>query len=190
MKDILLKVLFIIFAVPSIVLASQGEHHGSHGIETLTWYYINSAIFFTAMFFILRKPCKQFFMQRRDKIKNNIDEATRVYEEAVKALVAAKTKHEHLQEELDKITDGIIDEAQRQAEHITQLAEYKADYLRATAKQMIEAEEKKALKSLNTEFSKVLVEDVVNDIKSSLNVELDRKLISDGISKINGENLN
>ena len=182
MRTKLKNFIFIFLLIPSVAFASEGEHHG---IDSLTWYYINAAVFFSFIFYVLRKPCKEAFLKRREGIKANVDEANKVYTDALNALNSAKAKHEHLEEELQKISDDIITEAKEQAQHIVQVAESRASYLQATAKQMIEAEEKKALKNLSAEFSKILVQDTINDVKSSINEELDRKLIVNGVEKIN-----
>ncbi|MGI6681064.1 MAG: hypothetical protein ACOX3T_06265 [Bdellovibrionota bacterium] len=178
-KTFLLTLALMQVLTPSLLLASDG---GSHGIESLTWYYINSGLFFGVLFLILRKPCKKYFASRREVIISNVDEASKALEDAQKALANAKRKHEFLEEELGKIRDEIIDEANEQANHIINMATEKAEYLKSMSKKMIEAEEKKALKNLNAAFGKILIEDTTNDIKSSLSAENDNELI---LKKIN-----
>lgn len=183
-------IVFVVLFAPSVLCAVFADKaHAHHGIASLQWYYVNAAIFFYFLFVILRKPVIKFFASRRDTIKNRVDEANKIYNDALNAFNSAKEKHENLETELQKIYDNIIFEAKEQAEHIELVAEKKASYLKETAKQMIDAEEKKAIKNLNVAFSKMLVENVTNDIKSSLNNELDDKLINSGIEKISNESL-
>ncbi len=178
MKNFIFKITTILF-FPNVIFASQEAGH--HGIESLTWYYVNSFIFFAVLFFFLRKPMKKAFQDRKTSVFNNINEAAKIFNDAQKELQIAQKKHECLDEELGKIKDGILAEAEEQAKSIINIANKKATYLKDSARQMILAEEQKALKNLSKEFGEMLIQSATKDIKESLNADVDKKLIERGI---------
>ncbi len=181
MRNIILKIVTIFF-LPGIVFASQDGGH--YGISSLTWYYVNSFIFFATLFFIIKKPMKKTFKERKNNFSNSIEEASKVFNDAESALIKVQKRNESLDSELKKIKDAIILEANEQANNIIDVANKKVTYLKDSAKQMIVAEEQKALNNLSKQFGEMLINSVTQDIKKSLSDDLDKKLIYRGIDDV------
>ncbi|SFV71085.1 ATP synthase F0 sector subunit b [hydrothermal vent metagenome] len=135
-------------AVPSLVLASGGEHHSVTMLESDFKYRIlNFAIFAGLVYYLVANPIKAFFVGRREDIANQLAEI----EEKLKASKNERVlAEENLVKASKKAEELIVDagkEAKLLSSAIAEKNENSLTLLEKHAKEKQEVEVKKATKA-------------------------------------------
>ncbi len=180
----LLLIYFCYFLIFELKFENQILEEIQKGVQKNIWYYINSLLFFGTLVCFLRTPIKQAFSQRKNIIKDDIENSKKLFEDTKKEYEEIKNKVLNIKSERAKIREDIINEANRQADEIIQNASKRAALLQESASLMIQSEEKKALTGLSLQFSEILIQEAKKEIKSSLSDDLEDRLIDKGLERI------
>ncbi|MBI2341016.1 MAG: ATP synthase F0 subunit B [Deltaproteobacteria bacterium] len=148
---------------PKLALAvEEAVHHGNPGPGLdLVFREINFLILIAVLFFLLRKPVKEFFKHRSATLKGEVEEAKKLNSEARK-------QHEEISHRLKKVeqeTQGLVDSFKKDGEmergKLLEQARVYAEKIREDAKKIAENEVKKAredLKEMTVELARNLAQ--------------------------------
>lgn len=109
---------------------------------------VNVAIFFTILYLLLRKPTREFFAARFQKIRAALDRAAREKAEAQARIKAIDERLAQLDQETARIKDTARQEAAAETERLKAQTQAEIEKIRDTARREIEAAKQTALVEL------------------------------------------
>ena len=99
----------------------------------------NVAVFFGILYFLLRKPVRQFFTERFAQIRATLERAAREKEEAQKRIRAIDERLAQLDSEVVRIRETARQEAAAETERLRAQTQADLEKIRETARREIEA---------------------------------------------------
>jgi F-type H+-transporting ATPase subunit b len=175
--------LFLVWA--GVAWAAEGGGHGGASKWPDFWYRVlNFALMAGVLFFVLRKPVREFFTKRTRTIANTLAELE------AKKQQAEKSYQEYSQKlaELDKETARILEEHRAQGEaekaKIIAGAEQSAAEIRAQADRAIQQEIKSATLALKREIAELSVAAAEKVLREKVGKEDHQRLIRDFTTKV------
>lgn len=174
-KIIGLIALMVFAIVPGAVYAAGGDHGHGHGIPSVVGLQvINFLLYAALLFYVLRKPVREFFKSRAENYKQALLKAEHAREEAEK-------KKREIQEQLttlENTSESSIMNARKEAaalmEKIQHEAQEFAQKLKFEANQTVAIELEKAKMELRRELLDQAVAMAENMLKDKM-VENDQK---------------
>ena len=164
------------------------EALGSLGINpaALLSQIVNFLILFVALYFLLWKRVMGMFEQRRQRIKNDLDEAEKARSEAA----AERQKYEKLLDEARSERQTIIAQATEQAEKTREeiLADAREEARQIVAKAGVEAQRQReqTLAGLQDQVADLAILAAGKVIGRSLDEAAHRRLIQEFLAEVEG----
>ncbi len=167
--------------------SEDGGHGGESWLSSSFIFKVaNFVILIAVLYWLLAKQAKAFFTNRKESIKqaleeakNNKEEAERRYKEFSGKLAGLEEKAKEiakdLREEGEKEKENIINEAREVAKKILEQAEITASH-----------EIKKAIQELREEATNLIVSLAEETIKKEISGEDQEQLIKDYVDKLSG----
>ncbi|MBI4824848.1 MAG: F0F1 ATP synthase subunit B [Nitrospirae bacterium] len=195
---ILKKLIFLMFIIssifflisPGLALASSeaaehagAEHHGIAWAE-LIWPIINFTFLVGILVFFTRKPFKEFFRSRTEKIESSIKTATEAKELAEKTLTEVRARLSDTRQETDLIIEAAKRTGEKEKASLIAEGEHIKQKIVEQAKASIEFELAKARQAIKSETALLALEAAENEIKKRLGSNEQEKLIDEYIKKI------
>lgn len=109
---------------------------------------VNVAIFFGILYFLLRKPTREFFAQRFAQIRSLLERAAKERAEAQARIKAIDERLAQLDSEVAKIKETARQEAAAESERLKTQTQSEIEKIRDTARREIEAAKQTALVEL------------------------------------------
>lgn len=151
----LLPALGMILLVAAVACASGGaEGEGAHGSGKLmdfVWRVVNFAILAAILYKLAAKGAKGFFTGRRDKIRETMENAISMKEEAERKFKEYDAKLTKATGEIEALTAMIRDQGEAERVKILEDAKATAEKMKEDAKTRIDQEYKRARKELREE---------------------------------------
>ena len=165
-----------VIAVPSLVLASGGEHHTVTMLESdFKYRVLNFTIFAGLVYYLVANPIKAFFVGRSEDISNQLAEI----EEKLKA---SKNKRLLAEENLlkaEKRAEEIVSDAGKEAKLLSaNIAEKNENSLALLEKQLKEKQEVEVKKA-----TKATIDAVLNGGFENSDINVDETKVVSLISK-------
>lgn len=184
---ILSTAALILLAVAGVALASSGEGHGAVAkgwvIED-TYKVMNFVVLAAALFFIARKPVKEFFSSRTTGIHEELEGLELKKAEAEKVLAGYADKIAALDQEAERIVSDYVAQGEDAKKRILAEAEAQAAKLEEMAKRTIEQEFKSAKDQLRQEISEKALAQAEAIVKKSISTEDQDRLVDDYLTKV------
>ena len=176
------------FLTISILTASVSFAQEGHRSELLdmTYRFINFAILFSILYFVLAKPLKEFLASRSDSIKKSLDEAKRVRDEAEKRYKEYQEKMERLTGEARSLRDSLVDEGNREKARIIEEANKAAQRIKEQTQFSGEQEIKKARQALKEETANLITEMTEAKLKNEIKGSDQERLVREYLSEAGG----
>ncbi len=108
----------------------------------------NVAVFFGILYFLLRKPVRQFFVERFAHIRATLERAAKAKEEAQSRIKAIDARLAQLDSEVAKIQEMSRQEVAAETERLKTQTQADIEKIRETARREIEAAKQTALVEL------------------------------------------
>ena len=169
MKKVFLAVLI---TVP-FAFASEGGGHSSE----LFWKTINTIILFAGLAWVIKKWGVQFFTNRRESIKDMVEEAQRAQQESLKALKEAEAKLEDAKNKFQESLKIAEETAKKEREVAIKEAEEIAERIKAQAKEAVDVEIKRGEAELRKYAAKKALEISEKLIKEKVNPDVEKEMI-------------
>jgi F-type H+-transporting ATPase subunit b len=178
----ILSLFFLLIPVTSF--AAEEAHRGE--LADMTYRFINFAILFGALYFILSKPLRNYLGSRSDAIKKALDEARIAREEAEKRYRDYQEKMERLSAEAKLLRDSLIDEGGKEKERIIEEANKAAQRIREQARFTADQEIKKARLALKEEMANLIAEMAEERVKGEIKDSDQERLVKEYTGTLGG----
>ena len=135
--------LALVLAASDLALASGGAgHHPS--IHDIVPFWVNFVIYIALMTVLLRKPIKNGWASRRNRIAEEVSSATADMEAAERELAAVEALTKNLTQEQERARVEILKQGELESGAIVSSAKEKAARLGASTKDLLEGESRSA----------------------------------------------
>ncbi len=187
-KSIFAMAGLILFMGAGLVFASSAgeteaaEHVGWLAIDT--YKVINFAVLAGALFYLARKPVKEFFSSRITSIKDELADLEQKKADAEKALAVYAEKIANLDKESEKIVADYVKQGEEAKKRILAEAELQAEKLEEMAKRNIEQEFKAAKASLLQQVAEKAFQRAEGMVRESISPEDQDRLVDDYLAKV------
>jgi F-type H+-transporting ATPase subunit b len=138
---------------------------------------VNIVIFFTILYFLLRKPTREFFKGRYNEIRAGLERAAKEKAEAEAKMRELDARMSRLNADIAEIKEQARREAEAERERIAAAARAEAEKLQATARREIEAAKQTALIELRRHAAEQAVALAEQVIRRELTPADDAKLL-------------
>jgi len=156
----------------------KGEGHGEEGgTKTLIWKIVNFVAFFGLLFYFLRKPASELFVNRTKAIQQEMLEAKAAREAAEKRLAEIEQKLAHLGEEIAAFRAEAGREDLITAERMRQETEAEAAKILANAEAEIGVIARSARLDLKVYTAQLAVELAKERIQKEMTAETQARLL-------------
>jgi F-type H+-transporting ATPase subunit b len=171
-----------------LVLAQAAEEDSGSLIDVVPGLMIWTLICFAITFFVLRRwafgPIQRVIDQRRDRIRESLDEADRARSEAARLL----EEHHALIARARADSEGILSEARRvadsQRERLKDELDVERDRRIEETRKQIEAETRRALEQIRSEVADLTLEATAKVTGKVLDDADHRRLIEEAIGDL------
>jgi len=187
-----LKTIFFaaILLLYSAAVFASGGTGGEHADPVSVWHDIDSykvlnfGILAIALFFLAKKPVKDFFTSRVKDIENELADLEQKKEEAEKKIGEFEARLKDLDGESKTIVDSYIKQGEEAKKRILAEAEAEATKLEDMAKRNIELEFKTAKAELKKEITEKAIAEAEKLIQDSISSEDQDRLVSEYLEKV------
>lgn len=174
----LLSIVAVLF-VATPALAAGGEEGPS-----LFWTTFNFVLLIAALVYFVRKPALDFFAERRDGIRQDLDQAAQLKKEAEERYSKWQRRLADLEQELDGIRETARARAEEERASILADARASAERIQRDATAAIEQETRRAREDLRDEASNLSVELAGGILKQQVGDGDRDRLLDEFISRI------
>ncbi|HKL01898.1 MAG TPA: F0F1 ATP synthase subunit B [Desulfotignum sp.] len=186
-KVVIGSIMAVMFVALSTAMAwaaaAEGEVH-NNWLAIDTWKTLNFAVLAIALYFLGRKPAKNFFSSRKKEIAEEIRDLEQKKAEAENQLAEYQAKFKNLDQESRQIFEEYIKQGEKAKARIIAQAEAQAAKLEDTAKRNIEQEFKTARTTLQQDIAALAVEQAEAVIRESISADDQEKLVDDYLKKV------
>lgn len=134
---------YLLLAVPvAHASGSEGAHHGS--ISDVVGPWINFIVYVTLLFVLVRKPIKNGWAARRERIVAEVSAATSEMEAAERELAAVEALTKNITQEQQRARSEILKQGELEAGSIVSVAREKASRIKMQVKELLEGETRSA----------------------------------------------
>lgn len=190
--------LFIVFNISSTAQAvvheeeaaihheAAHEEHAEHAVPIgdLWKRAINFVILAGALYYVLRKPAKQFFSNRTEAIKRTLEELERQKNEAENKYEEYRQKLLVLEKEKGKIIQDFINEGEAEKAKIIEKAHLTATHMKQEADAAIQQEIKNAKKVIREEVAELSAKMAEDLLKKHIKDSDQQRLVDEYLAKV------
>jgi F-type H+-transporting ATPase subunit b len=183
----------------------EGEHGPGHGhdvsqINWVRWYWsegytkdepppfiamvFNFAVLLLLLYFASRKTVKRYLRERRDRLMESIDEASRLKKEAEESHKLYTEKLARMKEEEEQIRDELLKAAKREKDRLVADAGARAEKMRSEAKRLVEQEQAEAAQRLKHETVTRAIEVARESLEKKIGPGEQRKLVNEYLAQL------
>ncbi len=177
----MIKFILTFLSVVSFSLAAEDSLTGG---PALFWKGVNTILMLVILYFLAWKFVKKFFIQRRESIKNMVEEAKKAREDSLKALEEAKQKLEDANYKLEESLKIAEETAKMEREQAIKEAEEIADRIRKQAKETVMVEIKRGEQELKKYAVQKALEISEELLKEGMNPEVNKLLLQKTLKKL------
>jgi len=163
--------------------AGHGGASASHHVD-LTWPWINLTVYGTILFLILRKPVKEYFADRAQKLGSLVRDSVDTLCAAEARYTEAKERFKSLDQQEEKIRSMVEEDAQAEANALVQHASERVARILETARATVAAEERHAGEIIRRQLVQEVMAEATARITHELSPEKDRALRSHTLSSL------
>jgi len=160
-RTVLATSLTLAVAVSDFAFASGGAGH-QPSIHDIVPFWVNFVIYIALMTVLLRKPIKNGWASRRNRIAEEVASATADMEAAGRELAAVEALTKNLSQEQERARVEILKQGELESNSIVSTAQEKAARLATSTQDLLEGESRSA----QTHFRAALVAKAVELSKS------------------------
>ncbi len=158
------------------------------GLVELNWTFVFQLMNTLILFLILKKflfgPVTNFMKKREDEIKNQIQAAKNLDEDAQKLKAEYELKLTHADDEGKEIIKKYTQRAENRAFEIVKTAEAEVDTMKLNAHRELERERVKAVNELKGQISELTILAASKVVEKDLNEADHKELINKFISEV------
>jgi len=180
-------VLLTALAISSVAFASAAEGHALFTADNVKDYglrIVNFIIFAGLLYKFAGAKIKEFFVGRRDQIKQDLDDLQTRQVEAEKKLKEVETSIANMAQEKQEILDGAKAQGEALKVAIVEKAHKDAEALKEQAKRTAANEAQAAIKTIRAEMADLVIDAAEKIVAEKLSAEDHDKLVDDYLTKV------
>lgn len=182
-----MKALITVVSVSFLFLFSSSVYAGGggqgHQINwwTMIWSFVNFFVLLGLLIFFLRKPMKDYLTNRRHTIKESLDEAARLREEAKVRSEESAQRMDRVEQEMSEMLEKFRQDGEKEKARILESAKEQAKKIKEEGTFQIQQELKLAKQKLRKQAVETAVEIARNLIVENMSEEDRRRLAEEYI---------
>jgi F-type H+-transporting ATPase subunit b len=190
-----LILLFIFSSGLGLVWAVEehGEEHAVHKVHyTKSQFFdlikraVNFGLFIGILVYLARKPIGKMLRERREGVKQTLEEVEQQKQEARKKYLEYEAKLAQLDKEREKIIDMFIAEGEKEGQRIVEEAKKAAEGIKAGAKVTVEQETRAARAQIRGDVAELATKLAGDMIKQRFTKADQDRLIDEYLAKMEG----
>lgn len=170
-----------------IITVASKEEHGVFNWRFVAEYTVNLIILLAVLSYFLKEPIRNFLIERRGIIGNEIDEAQKTIAQAKKKYEEYLERMKNIESEIESLKEVIRKEGEIEREEIIKQAELASKKIRDEASEAIKLQAERVRHDIQNEIVSLVVGLAENIIKQKLDEADERKLFESFIKKLEGE---
>ncbi len=171
--------LTMLMGLPAFAASEEGAD-----TSEFVWQIVNFVLLIGVLFYVARKPVRQYFAQRREEIQTEVEGAAELLKRAETRFTEWQRKLVDLDQELDEIRATARSRAQEERDRILADARVAAERIRRDAGAAMEQELRRAQAELRAEASDLAAELAESMLREQVReADLDR-LVDEFISRV------
>jgi len=147
-------------------------------IKFAFYHLLNLILFFGVLYYLLKKPISEFFSSRSLKIKNEIDKATEIIDDAQKTYDENSQKIDFIESELTELRNSIDSVTNKKISKIIENAHLMIDKIKNDTTDIIKLESIKLTNDIHIEVLNKSIEFTRYELMSDIDETKDTMLIS------------
>jgi F-type H+-transporting ATPase subunit b len=185
LRYFLLSVLLVILTC-AVTYASEagGEESHTKTLIDFGWRMLNFVILIWFLYWVAAKKIKEFFFDRRQNIKTNVEETIAEKEETEKKFNEYSAKLDKATEEINNIFEMIKAQGLVEKGKIIEDAKIAAEKMKEDAQARMEQELKAARNRLRAEAAQLSVEMAEELLKKNITPEYHDYMVKDYLDKV------
>jgi len=184
-RTVFFAVLLTALAISSVAFASaDGELFNSYAVGRYGFRIVNFIIFIGIIWYFAGAKIKDFFVGRRDGIKNELDDLQTRQADAEKKLREVEAGIANMAQEKQAILDQAKEQGEAIKEAIIAKAHKDAEALKDQAKRTASNEAQAAIETIRAELAEQVVAAAEKIVAEKLSAEDHDKLVDDYLTKV------
>jgi len=155
--------------------------------ENVGYQAINLTILLLILVYYLKQPVKDFLIERRGLIRNEIDKAQKAIAEARKSHEEYDEKLKHIDHDIRNLRETIRKQGEIERDEILKLAEIASEKITEEAKETIQLETAKAKREIQKDAVSSALELAKSIIKENLSESDKNNIIEDFIKEVDDD---
>lgn len=168
-----------------ITTATQEAH--TFNWRDVTYQAVNLTILLLVLVYYLKQPVKNFLIERRGIIGNEIDDAQKAIAGAKKIHAEYEEKLKHLDAEIKSLKESIKEQGELERKEILRQAEIASEKIRAEAKESLELESARARRAIQSQAITLAITIAEDLIKQNLSASDKDKMIEKFVERMEDE---
>jgi F-type H+-transporting ATPase subunit b len=161
-----------------------GASEGGGGLGDLFWPALNLVILIAALVYFGRRPILDFFANRQDRIRDDLDAAASALAEAEARHTEWQRKLTRLDAEMARIREQARERAEAERKHILADASAAAERIRRDARSTVDQELRRAREELRREAAELALELAAETLRARVSDADRSRLVDDFIETI------
>jgi len=186
MSRVLAIAVLLLGALPSAVIASEGEGGFINLDKTLLIQVLNFGLLLALLWRFLYRPLLAKMNERTQAIRKSLEEAQAARAEAQREREAHAARIQAAHVEAQAIREAALKEAAEEQHRLVENARAEAARLVESARAELEQDVRRAKQDLRREVSDLAIGVAERLIKKSLRDEDHRRIVEDAISRVQG----
>ncbi len=174
-----LRNVLVVLGLLVMVASTASAAESGSALRVLGWSWFNLIVLLGVLYYFGRKAVPALMVVRRATVKNEIDQANQLLEEAESKFAQWQEKIEQLDQEVGEIRTASLDLAEAEKERILAQARQTAERIREEGKTSIARELENARSELRAEAADLAIEFAREILAQQVN-DADRAKLLDG----------
>ena len=151
------------------------------------WRIFNFVVFVGVLFFILRKPVREFWISRAHQIRFEMEEAGRIRRESGERHEALRKRISRIETEIKDLQRSLVQEGELERARLVQEGEGLSRRIREDGERIAAQEVRKAIEALKAQAVHLSVELAERLVRQSLTPSDQRRISERYLSDLEGE---
>jgi F-type H+-transporting ATPase subunit b len=169
---------------PGAEPAKEGGHEPGHGA---LYKWINFVLLAGGLGYVLRKPAREYFLQRSASIRKGLEEGRKALENSQAQLRAVEEKLQHFEEAMADFRAAALREMEEEHARIRQTAAEEAAKMMGSVRAQVDVAGKQAKLELRLFTAQMAVEQAEKMIVQRLDESGQRRLVNQFVARLEAE---
>lgn len=171
----------------NLIITVATDEGYSFNWRDVAYQAVNLTILLLVLVYYLKQPVKNFLIERRGIIGNEIDDAQKAIAEAKKIHAEYEEKLKHLDEEIRSLKESIQQQGEIERKEILKQAEMASEKIIAEARESIELESARARREIQSQAIELALDIAEDLIKQHLSSSDKQSMLENFVKRMGEE---